>query len=137
MPGGLVLQKLTHVGPASEGLEAVKRATAAAETVAPIVLFNPRLARWVVFLWSSYVVIDCNKASDNMSILCIMGTAHTKRLAQADKCMYVKHGMLISLSTIMPFVPVVYYLVSGSSHFMTWLVMQWRRRSRLECAEAD
>lgn len=81
MPGGLVLQRLTDVGPASEGLEAVKRATAAAETVAPIVLFNPRLARWVVFLWSSYVVIHCTEANDNTNILCIMGTAQTKRLA--------------------------------------------------------
>lgn len=32
----------------SAGLEAVKKATAAAETVAPIILFNPRLARSVV-----------------------------------------------------------------------------------------
>ena len=85
MPGGLVLQRLTDVGLASEGLDAVKRATAAAETVAPIVLFNPRLARWVVFSRSSYVIIHCTNANDNMSVLCIMGTAQTKRLAQAVK----------------------------------------------------
>ena len=105
MLGGLALQGLTNVGLASEGLDAVKRATAAAETVAPIVLFNPRLARWVVFPRSSY--IDCIQANDNPSVCCIMSTAQTKRLAQAVKCMCMKHHMLISLSTIMPFVSIM------------------------------
>lgn len=33
------------------GLEAVKKATYAADTVCPIVLFNPRLARYYLFTY--------------------------------------------------------------------------------------
>ncbi len=43
----LLAFKACPQGSLSAGLEAVKKATAAAETVAPIILFNPRLARSV------------------------------------------------------------------------------------------